>query len=96
MLSAQKVVPEDTGAVIVEVRVLFARELPDAHARVNPPRVQQLVPDLRHDDQGLITGERDIALVEEVIDVRRKKQPVRTVQPLGIGRLPPRLDVARL
>ena len=48
---------------------------------------------LRNDDQLLAAGEGDVALVKQVIDVRREQQAIGAVEALGIGRVPPRLDV---
>ena len=42
-----------------------------------PHASRSSVSDLRDDDQFLAAGERDVALVEEVIDVRRQQQPER-------------------
>ena len=65
---------EHVHSVIIQVSVLLPREVAHAHTRVDSPRIQKLVSDLRDDDQFLPVGERDVALVEEVIDVRRQQQ----------------------
>jgi hypothetical protein len=41
----------------------------------------------------LAAREGDVALVEEVIDVRRQQQAVRAIESLRVGRMSPRLDV---
>ena len=86
---------EHVRAVVVQVGVLLSRELANAHAGIDSPRIQKLVSDLGDDDQFLAAGEGDVALVEQMIDVRRQQQAVGAVEALGIGRVPPRLDVTR-
>jgi hypothetical protein len=44
----------------------------------------------------LAAREGDVALVEEVIDVRRQQQAVRAIESLRVGRISPRLDVTGL
>lgn len=70
MLLPKKLVLEHVHTVVLEVRILFTRELADAYAGVDAPRVEELIPNLRDDDQLLIPRERDVALVEQVVDVR--------------------------
>lgn len=82
--------------MVVEVRALFAREFADANAGINSPRVEQLVSDLWHNYQLLADRKRDVALVEQMVDVRRQEEPVGAVKALGVGCVPPRLYVARL
>lgn len=60
---------EHVRAVVVQVGVLLPGELADSHAGVNAPGVEQLVSDFRNDDQFLTSGKRDVALIEEVVDV---------------------------
>src|SRR4030095_13424172 len=45
--------------------------------------------------QLLVARESDVALVEQVIDVRRQEQAVGAVKALSICRVSPRLDVTR-
>ena len=89
-------VPEHVRTVVVQVGVLLRREVANAHAGVDSPCIQKLVSDLRDDDQFLAAGEGDVALIEQVIDVRRQQQAVGTIEALGISRVPPWLDVTRL
>ena len=44
------------GTVVVEVGVLLTRELANAHAGVDAPRIEKLVPDLGNDHQILAAG----------------------------------------
>jgi hypothetical protein len=60
--------------VVFQVGTLLPGELADTYPGVDAPRVQQLVSDLLHDDQFLVAGKCDIALVEQMIDVRRQQQ----------------------
>lgn len=82
--------------MVVEVSVLLARELSNANAGIDSPRIEKLVPHLGNDDQFLAAGECDVALVKQVIDVRRQKQAVGSIEALGIGRVTPRFDVTGL
>ena len=76
--------------------VLLARELADANASIDSPGIKQLDPDLRHHYQLLIAREGDVALVEQMIDVRRQQQAVGPVQAFRVRCVTPRLDVAGL
>jgi hypothetical protein len=51
--SLKKRVLEHVRPMVVEIGVLFSRELADAHAAVDAPGVQQLVADLRNDHEFL-------------------------------------------
>jgi hypothetical protein len=62
---------EYVDPVIVQVRVLLSRELPNADTGVDAPRVKELISHFRHDDQPLVIGEGDIPFVEQVIDMWR-------------------------
>ena len=95
-LPLEERVLEHIHAVVVQIGVLLSREVANAHAGIDSPRIQKLVSDLRDDDQFLAAGEGEVALVEQVIDVRRQQQAVGTVEALGIGGVPPWLDVTRL
>jgi hypothetical protein len=55
-LSLKERVLEHVHAVVVQVGVLFSREVANAHAGVDSPRIQKLVSDLRDDDQFLAAG----------------------------------------
>ena len=76
--------------------VLLARETADADTSIDPPRIEQLISDLGDDYQLLAAREGNVTLVEQMIDVRRQQQPIGAIETLGIGRISPRLDVARL
>ena len=60
------------GPVLVTVGlgVLAPREFANTHARIYSPRIKQLVSDLWDNEQFLVARERDVALVEQMIDVR--------------------------
>ena len=60
---------EHVGTVVVEVGALFTRELTNANARMDAPRIEELVSDLGNDDQLLIARKSDVPLVEQVINV---------------------------
>ena len=49
-----------------------------------------------YNQQLLARREGDVALVEQVIDVRRRAAPVRAIEALSIGGIPPGLDVTGL
>jgi hypothetical protein len=85
----------NTYAVVFQARALHPGEPADTYPGVNAPRIQKLVPDFWDDDPFLAAGESKVAPVEQVIDVRRQQEAVGAVEALGIGRVPPRLDVAR-
>ena len=85
---------EHVHPVIIQIGALLRREFANTHARVYSPRIKQLVSDLWDDEQFLVAGERDVALVEQMIDVRRQQQPIGTIEPFCVGRISPRLDVA--
>lgn len=63
---------ENVGAVVVQVGVLLPRKLADADASIVAPCIEQLVSDLRNNDQLLAAREGDVAFVEQMIDVRRQ------------------------
>ncbi len=67
---------EHIDAVVFQVGALLPGELADAYPGVDAPRIQKLVPDFWDDDQFLAAGERKVALVEQVIDVRRQQQAI--------------------
>lgn len=69
---------------------MLSRELTDANAGIDAPGVEKLVPNLWNDHQFLAAGKRNVALVEEVIDVRRQEEAVGAVEALGIRRVTPR------
>ena len=77
----------------IQVGALLSRELANPYTRIDAPGVEKLVSDLWHDDELLARGERDVALVEQVVDVRREEQTVRAVETLGIRRVSPWFDV---
>jgi hypothetical protein len=80
--------------VVVQVGVLFALEFANANAGIDSPRVEKLVADFWNDHQFLATGKRNVALVEEVIDMRRQEEAVGAVEALSIRRVTPRFYVA--
>lgn len=75
--------------MIVQISVLLSRELADANAGIDSPGIEKVVPDLGNDHQFLAAGKRDVALVEEVIDMRRQEEAVGSVEALGIRRVTP-------
>ena len=84
---------EHVHPVIIQMGALLRREFANTHARVYSPRIKQLVSDLWDDEQFLVAGERDVALVEQMIDVRGQQQTIGAVEALGVRRITPRLDV---
>ena len=81
-------------AVVVQVLRSVPRENSPTLAPASIPHASsRFVPDLRHDDQLLGGGERDVALIKQMIDVGRQQQAVRTVEPFGVTRVSPRLDM---
>ena len=64
-----------------------------ANAGVDSPRVEERVPNLRNNHQLLAARERDVALVEQMIDVGGQQQTVGAVEALSVRRITPRLDV---
>src|SRR2546427_9387785 len=90
-LRPEQLVPEYVASVIVKVGALLASEVANPYARIDTPRVEELVPDVGHENEFLVHRERDVALVEQVVDVRRQQQPVGAIQTLGVGRVSPRL-----
>src|SRR5215212_2099504 len=81
---SQEPVLEDVHAMVVKVGALLSGEIADAHTGVDAPSIEKLAPDFWDDQQLLASGEADVALVEQVIDVRRQQQSVGTVEALGI------------
>ncbi len=59
---------EYVGAVVVQVRALFTRELANSDTGIDAPRIEQLVSDLGNDQQLLVAREGDVALVEQMVD----------------------------
>ena len=49
----------------------------------------------RRDDEPAVVFEANEAAIEEMIDARRQKQSILAVQSFFVGRVPPRLAVAR-
>jgi len=86
---------EHVDAVVFQVRALLPGELADAYPGVDAPRIQKLVPDFCDDDQFLAAGERYVALVKQMIDVRRQQQPIGAIESFSVVRVSPRLDVTR-
>jgi len=62
--------------VVIQVSVLLSAEVTNTHSGVNPPSVQELVPDFRDCHQFLIVGKRDVAFVKEMINLRRQQKAI--------------------
>ena len=56
---------EYVRSVVIQVGALFSCELTDPDTGVDPPRIQQFVPDFGDDDQLMAARERNVALVEQ-------------------------------
>ena len=56
---------EHIHAVVVQVGASLSRELANAHAGVDSPGIQKLVPHLRDDHELLTAREGDVAFVEQ-------------------------------
>lgn len=78
-LRPEQFLPENIASVVIDVRVLLAREVANQYARVDTPRVEELVPDFRHENEFLVDREGDVALVEKVVNVRGQQQAVRAI-----------------
>src|SRR5881396_2167010 len=78
---------EHVHTVVVQVGILLPCELTNTHTCVDSPRFQQFVSDLGDNDQFLAGGEGDVALVEQVVYVRRQQQSVGAIEPFGVGRV---------
>jgi hypothetical protein len=74
---------EHVGTVVVQVGVLVRWKISDSDSRIDSPSVEKLFSDLRNDNEFLVVREGNVAFIEEMIDVRRQEQPVRTVDLLG-------------
>jgi len=62
---------EDVGTVVVQVSALLSRERADVHIRMDAPCVDQTIARLRNDKQPLSRRERQVAPIEEMVDVGR-------------------------
>ncbi len=86
--------PKYKFAVKGQIGQLLSTKRSEIPIRIDPPSCQGITIDLGRDQERAITSKADVALVEQMVDVRAKQQPIVPVKLLKIGRCSPGFDVA--